>query len=108
MVIDSGMAGLPQSRPCENDQSKVRISATAPAARAHSMRRDMSSRLPTQYIWKNVCGFAATTSSIGLLAKELKAIAVPRAADARATATSPLGCTACTPVGLITTGNEIV
>src|SRR4051794_6759873 len=33
-------------------------------------------------------------------------IAVPRAAAARATATSPSGCTACTPVGLISTGSE--
>src|SRR3954451_20505843 len=33
-------------------------------------------------------------------------IAVPRAAAARATATSPSGCTAWTPVGLISTGSE--
>ena len=32
----------------------------------------MRSRVPSQYIWKNVRGFAATTSSIGLLANELK------------------------------------
>ena len=49
---------------------------------------------------------AATTSSIGLLANELKPIAVPRAAVARATATSPSGCTACTPVGETSTGND--
>ena len=34
-------------------------------------------------------------------------MAVPRADAARATATSPSGCTACTPVGEMTTGNEI-
>ena len=34
-------------------------------------------------------------------------MAVPRAAAARATATSPSGCTACTPVGEIRTGKEI-
>ncbi len=34
-------------------------------------------------------------------------IAVPRAAAARATATSPSGCTACTPVGEMITGSEI-
>ncbi len=33
----SGMTGLPQSRPLENDQSSVTISPTAPAARARSM-----------------------------------------------------------------------
>ena len=42
---------------------------------------------------------AATTSSIGMLANELRPMAVPRAAAARATATSPSGCTAWTPVG---------
>ena len=33
-------------------------------------------------------------------------MAVPRAAAARATATSPSGCTAWTPVGEMRTGNE--
>ena len=47
------------------------------------------------------------TSSIGLEANEESPIAVPRAAAARATATSPSGCTACTPVGEISTGSEI-
>ena len=46
------------------------------------------------------------TSSIGLLANEDSPIAVPRAAAARATATSPSGWTACTPVGEISTGIE--
>lgn len=49
----------------------------------------------TQYIWKKIRALAATASSIGLLAKELSPIAVPAAAAARATATSPSGCTAC-------------
>src|ERR1700683_4838265 len=44
---------------------------------------------------------------MGMLANELSPMAVPRAAAARATATSPSGCTACTPVGEMTTGNEI-
>ncbi|CAM5362355.1 hypothetical protein SANTM175S_00752 [Streptomyces antimycoticus] len=60
-----------------------------------------------QYIWKKVRGFAATTSGSGLLAKELSPIAVPRAAAARATATSPSGWTACTPVGEMITGRAI-
>ena len=34
-------------------------------------------------------------------------MAVPRAAAARATATSPSGWTACTPVGDMNTGSEI-
>ena len=80
---------------------------TAPARRARSMRASISSRVPTQYIWKNVCGLAATTSSIGLLANEDSPMATPRAAAARATATSPSGWTACTPVGLIRTGIDI-
>ena len=71
------------------------------------MRASIWSRVPIQYIWKNVWGLAATTSSIGLLANELRPIAVPRAAAARATATSPSGWTACTPVGEMMTGNEI-
>ena len=103
----SGMVGLPQSRPLENDQSRVAISPVAPAARARAIRRNMESLVPIQYIWKNVCGLAATTSSIALLANELRPITVPRAAAARATATSPSGCTACTPVGEISTGKEI-
>jgi len=71
------------------------------------MRASMSSLVPIQYIWKNVCGFAATTSSTGLLANEDRPMAVPRAAVARATATSPSGCTACTPVGEAMTGREM-
>ena len=50
---------------------------------------------------------AATTSSTGLLANELRPMAVPRAAAARATATSPSGCTAWTPVGEMRTGSEM-
>lgn len=71
------------------------------------MRCSIASLEPIQYIWKNVWGLAATTSFSGLLAKELSPIAVPRAAAARATATSPSGCTACTPVGEMITGREI-
>src|SRR5690349_11358195 len=46
------------------------------------------------------------TSSMGLEANDDRPIAVPRAAAARATATSPSGWTACTPVGEISTGSE--
>ena len=90
----SGIFGLPQSRPWAKHQSVVAISPTAPAARARSTRAAIASRPPSQYTWKNVLGLAATTSSIGLLAKDDRPIAVPRAAAARATATSPSGCTA--------------
>src|SRR5215831_1575969 len=106
-VMVSGMCGLPQSLPNENDQSRVAISPTAPALRARSIRAAIASRSPTQYIWKNVCGLAATTSSMGLLANDESPITVPRAAAARATATSPSGCTACTPVGEMITGSDI-
>ena len=44
----SGMVGLPQSRPCEKDQSRVAMSPTAPAARARSMRAAIWSRVPIQ------------------------------------------------------------
>ena len=44
----SGMAGLPQSLACENVQSSVRISPTAPAARARSMWGSICSRVPIQ------------------------------------------------------------
>ena len=103
----SGIEGLPQSRPCENVQSVVTISPAAPAARARSTRSAMASRPPSQYSWKNTLGLAAMTSSIGLLANDESPIAVPRAAAARATATSPSGWTACTPVGEMITGSEI-
>jgi hypothetical protein len=49
----------------------------------------------------------AHTSSIEWLANELSPIATPRLAAALATATSPSGCTAWTPVGEISTGIEI-
>ncbi len=100
------MCGLPQSRLCEKDQSRVAISPTAPAVRARCIRAVIWSRSPIQYSWKNVCGLAPMTSSMGLLANELRPMMVPRAAAARATATSPSGWTACTPVGEIITGSE--
>ncbi len=105
--IFSGIEGLPQSRPCEKLQSVVTMRPTAPADRARSTRAAIASRSPSQYSWKNSLGFAAITSSIGLLANDDSPMAVPRAAAARATATSPSGCTACTPVGEISTGIEI-
>ena len=100
----SGMDGLPQSRPMENDQSVVRMTPAAPAAFARSRRSRTLSLPPSQYTWKKVCGLAAMTSSMGLDAKELRPMAVPRAAAARATSTSPSGVTAWTPVGEIITG----
>ena len=42
------VAGLPQSRPLENDQSKVAIRPTAPAARTRSRRWAISSLSPIQ------------------------------------------------------------
>ncbi len=105
--IFSGIDGLPQSRPWENDQSSVTIRPFAPARLARSARAASVSRSPTQYIWKNVFSLAAQTSSIERLANDDRPIAVPREAAARATATSPSGLTACTPVGEIMTGMEI-
>ncbi len=46
--IFSGIAGLPQSRPLENDQSRVTIRALAPAWRARSVRWMIWSLLPDQ------------------------------------------------------------
>ena len=83
------------------------IRPAAPARLARSTLAAMTSRSPTQYSWKKVFGLAAMTSSIGLLAIEDRPMAVPREAAARATATSPSGLTACTPVGLMITGREI-
>ncbi|GAA2882280.1 hypothetical protein GCM10020220_085730 [Nonomuraea rubra] len=80
----SGIHGLPQSRPWENVQSSVTIRPLTPAARARSISAVMDSLVPIQYIWKKVCGLAATTSSTGLLAKLLNPMTVPRAAAARA------------------------
>src|ERR1700758_3062049 len=102
--IRSGIFGLPQSRALSNVQSRVMISPAAPAARARCTRASIWSRPPIQYTWKNVLGLAATTSSTGLLPNELSPSVVPRFAAARATATSPSGCTACTPVGEQSTG----
>ena len=44
----SGMLGLPQSRPWENDQSSVTMIPAAPAARARSTRARMTSLEPDQ------------------------------------------------------------
>ena len=52
-------------------------------------------------------GLTAQTSSTDLLANELRPITVSRAAAALATATSPSGWTACTPVGEMSTGSDI-
>jgi len=101
------MKGLPQSRPCENVQSSVRMSPAAPAARARSTRASIASRVPAQYICAKVFGLAATTSSIPVLARPDKPRAVPRAAAARATPTSATGCTAWTPTGERITGNAM-
>ncbi len=49
MLTDSGITGLPQSRPLEKDQSRVRINPFAPAARARSSRLTIVSRVPIQY-----------------------------------------------------------
>ena len=103
----SGISGLPQSRPIENDQSSVAIRPFAPASCARCIRWIIVSRSPVQYIWKNVVAPVAVTSSTDLEAKFDRPMIVPRAAAARATATSPSGCTACTPVGLMITGRPI-
>jgi hypothetical protein len=50
---------------------------------------------------------AAATSSTARLANEDRPIAVSAPAAARATATSPSGLTACTPVGEMITGKEM-
>src|SRR5579863_1585547 len=104
--ILSGIHGLPQSRPLAKDQSSVRMIPLAPASRARTRRSSMVSRSPDQYIWKSTCELTAQTSSIDRLANELSPMATPRLAAARATATSPSGWTAWTPVGEINTGIE--
>ncbi len=48
IVNDCGIWGLPQSRPWLNDQSRVRIMPTAPAAFARSMRATIESLSPAQ------------------------------------------------------------
>ena len=50
--------------------------------------------------------WASGPTGIGFDAKDDRPIGTPRAAAARATATSPSGCTACTPVGETSTGIE--
>jgi hypothetical protein len=78
----------------------------APASRARSRRAAICARVPLQYVWKNVTAPVAVTASTDLLAKLLSPIAVPRLAAARATATSPSGCTAWTPTGEMITGRD--
>ena len=46
--IFSGIAGLPQSRPLANDQSRVTIRPLAPACRARSIRWMIWSLVPDQ------------------------------------------------------------
>src|SRR5690606_31986837 len=102
----SGIGGDPQSRAVANTQSSVTMSAFAPALLARSMRASMSSLLPCQYTWNSVLSLTAMTSSIGFEPNEDSPIAVPDWAAPLATATSPSGCTACTPVGETITGSE--
>ena len=45
---ESGIVGLPQSRPCENCQSSVTINPATPAALARSSRSQIRSRVPHQ------------------------------------------------------------
>ncbi|CAB4677282.1 unannotated protein [freshwater metagenome] len=107
MSIFSGIHGLPQSRPFENDQSRVTMRPFAPASRARFIRCTRVSLSPHQYIWKNVLSFTAATSSTDFDANELRPIGMPRFCAARAIATSPCGCTACTPVGEMMIGIPI-
>ena len=104
--MPSGSSGLPQSRLWLYDQSSVKMTAFAPAERALSICALTQSRPLIQYIWKRKFSFSAAMSSIGFEPNDESPIAVPRAAAARATASSPSGCTACTPVGEIITGIE--
>ena len=101
------MGGLPQSRRVANDQSRVTISALAPALRARSTRCRIRSRVPTQYIWKNVLGWPPRRPRSTCSRTSSAPWPCPPAAAARATATSPSGCTACTPVGEMITGKEM-
>ena len=103
----SGISGLPQSRPMEKDQSRVAMRPLAPASWARVIRWIIVSRSPVQYIWKKVVAPVSQTSSTDFDAKFDRPMIVPRAAAARATATSPSGWTACTPVGLMMTGEPI-
>ena len=91
MSIDSGMAGLPQSRPWENDQSRVTMRPATPARLARSMRAVMSSRVPHQYTWKKVWGLLATTVSMAVEPKLDNPRAVPRAAGGLGDADLGLG-----------------
>src|SRR5437763_914357 len=100
------MGGLPQSRAVANDQSRVMISALAPASCARRTRARLRSRSPIQNSWKNVFGLAASTSSTATLANELSPTAVPASAAPRATAAPPAGGTACPPAGDASTGRE--
>src|ERR1700712_5918589 len=89
--IFSGIDGLPQSRPWENDQSRVTIRPFAPARFARSARAASVSRSPTQYIWKKVLSLAAQTSSTERLADDDKPIAGPRRAGAGGGGAPPPG-----------------
>ena len=94
----SGMTGLPQSRPLENDQSKRQRSAPRrrrlPGA-LHALAPGGRLCAPPSTSGRRSAGLAAVTSSMGLLAKRAQAHhRCPRAAAARATATSPSGWTA--------------
>jgi len=102
--IRSGIYGLPQSRPAGKAQSRVTTSPRAPAARARSARASSVSRSADQWTWKNVSGLTRVTSWTARLANSDRPIAVPASRVPIATATSPSGCTACTPTGDAMTG----
>ena len=77
--IRSGMAGLPQSRPLENDQSSVAMSPTAPAARARSSRSAICVACPrSSRSGRRSGGWPRRPLRSACWRSELRPMAVPR------------------------------
>ncbi len=106
----SGMDGLPQSRavrerPVERHDQPDGAGRAGPLACAAAI----SSREPIQYdLEERLAGWPPRPLRSACWRRSSVPSRCPRAAAARATATSPSGCTAWTPVGEMSTGSESV
>ena len=103
----SGMDGLPQSRPCENVQSSVRMRPAAPAARARSTRAlDRVARAGPVHLEERLRVGGDDLLDPACWRSRRQPDAPCRARRRRGRRRPPpSGCTACTPSGEITTGS---
>ena len=102
----SGMAGLPQSRPMGERPVQGQDQPHRPGGAGPLDAAAICSRDPGPVDLEERLGVGRNDLLERLAGERAQAHGRPRAAAARATATSPSGCTACTPVGEMITGSE--